>query len=46
MTLFSAEHLTMIFGGLTAVDDFSLELKEGDLIGIDRAKRSREDNRF
>jgi len=34
MTLFSAEHLTMIFGGLTAVDDFSLELKEGDLIGL------------
>jgi branched-chain amino acid transport system ATP-binding protein len=34
MTLFSAEHLTMIFGGLTAVDDFSLELKGGDLIGL------------
>jgi branched-chain amino acid transport system ATP-binding protein len=34
MTLFSAEHLTMIFGGLTAVDDFSLELKQGDLIGL------------
>jgi branched-chain amino acid transport system ATP-binding protein len=34
MTLFSAEHLTMTFGGLTAVDDFSLELKEGDLIGL------------
>jgi len=34
MTLFSAEHLTMIFGGLTAVDDFFLELKEGDLIGL------------
>jgi branched-chain amino acid transport system ATP-binding protein len=34
MTLFSAEHLTMIFGGLTAVDDFSLEVKGGDLIGL------------
>ena len=34
MTLFSAEHLTMIFGGLMAVDDFSLELKGGDLIGL------------
>ena len=34
MTLFSAEHLTMIFGGLTAVDDFFLELKEGDLVGL------------
>jgi branched-chain amino acid transport system ATP-binding protein len=34
MTLFSAEHLTMIFGGLTAVEDFSLELRGGDLIGL------------
>jgi branched-chain amino acid transport system ATP-binding protein len=34
MTLFSAEHLAMIFGGLTAVDDFSLEIKGGDLIGL------------
>jgi branched-chain amino acid transport system ATP-binding protein len=34
MTLFSAEHLTMIFGGLTAVDDFSLRLQEEELIGL------------
>ncbi len=34
MTLFSAEHITMIFGGLMAVDDFSLGLKGGDLIGL------------
>ena len=34
MALFSAEHLTMVFGGLTAVDDFSLALKGGDLIGL------------
>ncbi len=34
MTLFSAERLTMIFGGLTAVDDFSLKLRGGDLIGL------------
>jgi len=34
MALFSAKHLTMIFGGLMAVDDFSLELKGGDLIGL------------
>ena len=34
MTLFSAEHLVMNFGGLVAVDDFSLELKEGDLVGL------------
>lgn len=34
MTLFSAEHLSMVFGGLMAVSDFSLELKEGDLMGL------------
>ncbi|HUL32184.1 MAG TPA: ABC transporter ATP-binding protein [Thermodesulfobacteriota bacterium] len=34
MILFSAEHLTMVFGGLAAVDDFSLELGEGDLMGL------------
>ena len=34
MTFFSAEQLVMKFGGLVAVDDFSLELKEGDLVGL------------
>jgi len=34
MILLSAEHLTMVFGGLTAVDDFSLKLNEGDLTGL------------
>ena len=34
MTLFSAEHLKISFGGLMAVDDFSLHLKEGDLLGL------------
>lgn len=34
MILFSAERLTMVFGGLTAVDDFSLELNGGDLTGL------------
>jgi len=34
MTIFSAEHLKMSFGGLMAVDDFSLHLKEGDLLGL------------
>lgn len=34
MTFFQAEHLTMQFGGLLAVDDFSLELQEGDLLGL------------
>jgi len=34
MTFFTAENLTMAFGGLIAVDDFYLELKEGDLVGL------------
>lgn len=34
MTLFSIEHLVMNFGGLRAVDDFSMELSEGDLVGL------------
>jgi branched-chain amino acid transport system ATP-binding protein len=34
MTFFSAEHLVMNFGGLRAVDDFSLVMKEGDLVGL------------
>jgi branched-chain amino acid transport system ATP-binding protein len=27
-------HITMRFGGLTAVDDFSLEMKKGELVGL------------
>ncbi len=34
MTLFSAEGLTMRFDGLVAVDDFSLRLNSGDLVGL------------
>jgi branched-chain amino acid transport system ATP-binding protein len=34
MTFFSAEHLVMIFGGLRAVDDFSMNLQEGNLVGL------------
>jgi branched-chain amino acid transport system ATP-binding protein len=34
MTIFSAQHLTMRFGGLTAVADFSMELKTGELVGL------------
>jgi len=34
MIFFSAENLVMSFGGLTAVDNFSLELKEGALVGL------------
>jgi len=34
MALFSAEHLTMRFGGLTAVDGFSLALESRDLVGL------------
>jgi branched-chain amino acid transport system ATP-binding protein len=34
MTILRIEHLTMRFGGLTAVDDFNLELPEGRIIGL------------
>ncbi len=34
MSLLSAEHLTMVFGGLMAVSDLSLELNDGDLVGL------------
>jgi len=34
MIFFKAEHLTMNFEGLNAVDDFSLELGEGSLTGL------------
>ena len=34
VAFFSVEHLTMRFDGLTALDDFSLKLKEGDLVGL------------
>jgi branched-chain amino acid transport system ATP-binding protein len=34
MTIFSAQHLGMRFGGLTALADFSMELKTGELVGL------------
>lgn len=34
MTIFSAEHLHMQFGGLRAVDNLSMQLKEGELVGL------------
>ncbi|MFZ5995219.1 MAG: ABC transporter ATP-binding protein [Thermodesulfobacteriota bacterium] len=34
MSFFKAEHLTMKFGGLMAVSDLSLTVKEGDIIGL------------
>ena len=34
MTIFSAQHLAMRFGGLTALADFSMELKTGELVGL------------
>ena len=33
-TLLKTEHLGMQFGGLRAVGDFSLELAEGELVGL------------
>lgn len=34
MSLLECKHLTMKFGGLVAVDDFSLELEQGELVGL------------
>lgn len=34
MLLLKAEDLTIKFGGLTAVSDFSLEMGENDLVGL------------
>lgn len=34
MTVLKAENLNMVFGGLRAVADFSLELKSGELVGL------------
>ncbi|HID15617.1 MAG TPA: ATP-binding cassette domain-containing protein, partial [Candidatus Atribacteria bacterium] len=34
MSFFKTEHLVMRFGGLVAVDDFNLELSQGDLVGL------------
>ena len=34
MNLLEIRHMTMKFGGLVAVDDFSLELQPGELVGL------------
>ncbi len=34
MVFFSAEHLTMKFGGLVAVNDFDLFLRKGEIVGL------------
>jgi len=34
MSILKADHITMQFGGLTAVDDFYLDLKEEELAGL------------
>lgn len=34
MSLLECRHVTMKFGGLVAVDDFSLELEQGELVGL------------
>ena len=33
-TILKAENLTILFGGLKAVDNFSIEIKEGELVGL------------
>ncbi len=32
--LFVAEHVTMRFGGVTAIDDLSMEVREGEIVGL------------
>ncbi len=34
MSILKADHITIRFGGLTAVSDFYLDLKEGELVGL------------
>lgn len=34
MSILKADHLTIRFGGLTAVSDFYLDLEEGELVGL------------
>ena len=34
MFLLNIDHITMCFGGLTAVDNFALELEEGEILGL------------
>ena len=34
MSILKADHITIRFGGLTAVSDFYLNLKEGELVGL------------
>lgn len=34
MTVLSAKNITMQFGGLTAVDQFNLELSSNELVGL------------
>jgi branched-chain amino acid transport system ATP-binding protein len=33
-TLLSADGISIVFGGLRAVSEFSCELKEGELVGL------------
>ncbi|HOR43138.1 MAG TPA: ATP-binding cassette domain-containing protein, partial [Atribacterota bacterium] len=34
MSILKADHITMQFGGLTAVSDFSLSVNEGEIVGL------------
>ena len=33
-TVLKANNLTIVFGGLRAVENFSIEIKEGELVGL------------
>ena len=39
-----AEHLGITFGGLKAVSDFNMEIHEGELMGLHRSERCRQDH--
>ena len=46
MALLEVKQLTKHFGGLTAVGDVTLELNEGELVGLIGPKRSWENHSF
>ena len=40
----AVEHLTVRFGGVVAVDDASFEVNPGEVVGLDRSQRRRQDH--
>ncbi len=46
MALLEVRNITKIFGGLVAVRDLSLDIREGEILGLIGPKRSREKHTF